>query len=44
MRVDPAATIAVNGMVVITESEPLAFGDTIDVGGVLLKFGRRPPL
>ena len=44
VRVDPAATIAVNGMVVITESEPLAFGDTIDVGGVLLKFGRRPPL
>ena len=44
VRIDLAATIAVNGVLVTKESAPLAFGDTIDVGGVLLKFGRRPPL
>jgi len=43
-RVDLAATIAVNGVLVTKDSAPLAFGDTIDVGGVLLRFGRRPPL
>ena len=44
VRVDLAATIAVNDVLVTKESAPLAFGDTIDVGGVLLRFGRRPPL
>ena len=44
VRVDLAATIAVNGLLVTKESAPLAFGDTIDVAGVLLRFGRRPPL
>jgi hypothetical protein len=44
VRVDPVTTIAVNGVLVTKESAPLAFGDTIDVAGVVLKFGRRPPL
>ena len=44
VRVDPVATVAVNGVLVTKESAPLAFGDTIDVGGVLLRFGQRPPL
>lgn len=44
VRVDLAATIAVNDVLVTKDSAPLAFGDTIDVGGVLLRFGRRPPL
>jgi len=44
VRVDLAATIAVNDALVTKDSAPLAFGDTIDVGGVLLRFGRRPPL
>ena len=44
VRVDPIATIAINGLLVTKESAPLAFGDTIDVAGVLLRFERRPPL
>jgi predicted component of type VI protein secretion system len=44
VRIDLAATIAVNDVLVTKDSAPLAFGDTIDVGGVLLRFGRRPPL
>ena len=44
VRVDLAAAIAVNGVLVTKESAPLNFGDTIDVSGVLLRFGQRPPL
>jgi FHA domain len=42
--VDLATATSVNGVHVRAEGTLLAIGDTIDVGGVLLRFGRRPPL
>ena len=42
--VDLDAASTVNGEHVGPEGVQLAFGDTIDVAGVKLRFGRRPPL
>jgi len=44
VAVDAAAPISVNGMPVLNEQSALTFGDTIDVAGVMLRFGQRPPL
>jgi hypothetical protein len=41
---DPHAVTSVNGSRVPPHGVRLAFGDTIDVSGVVLKFGRREPL
>jgi hypothetical protein len=42
--VDLSVTPTVNDVHVASEGVRLAFGDTIDVAGVKLRFGRRPPL
>jgi len=42
--VDPDVVTSVNGERVRGAGVGLAFGDTIDVAGVVLRFGRRPPL
>jgi predicted component of type VI protein secretion system len=41
---DDEAVTSVNGNRVTSQGVRLEFGDTINVSGVLLKFGRRPPL
>jgi hypothetical protein len=41
---DPHAVTSVNGSRVPPHGVRLAFGDTIDVSGVVLRFGRREPL
>jgi predicted component of type VI protein secretion system len=41
---DPEAITSVNGSCVPPHGVRLAFGDTIDVSGVVLRFGRREPL
>lgn len=42
--VDLATATSVNGIRVRAEGVLLAVGDTIDVAGVVLRFGQRPPL
>jgi predicted component of type VI protein secretion system len=42
--IDAKTMTRLNGAHVPAEGASLAFGDTIDVAGVMLRFGRRPPL
>ena len=44
VAVDTVALISLNGAPLLNERANLAFGDTIDVAGVVLRFGQRPPL
>jgi len=44
VAVDAAAPISINGTPLLNERSALEFGDTIDVAGVMLRFGQRPPL
>lgn len=44
VQIDPATVTRVNGERVGPAGAALAFGDTIDVAGVMLRFGSRPPL
>jgi len=44
VAVDAAALISINGTPLLNERSALEVGDTIDVAGVMLRFGQRPPL
>ena len=44
MPIDGNASACINGRPVASDGEKLAFGDTIEVAGVKLRFGHRTPL